>query len=477
MPDGSTKPKAEAFKLTDSQDKAQSEIVDAYAPRTSHLLTGDAGSGKTYLLASVAKVMVEKKRSAVFTAPTHKAVAEQRKKLDALGLHYIETKTIQALLSLRPKAEGDRQVFKRDKRAEPVLEDIVVVDEASMPGADLMHAIRTYLPNSFVLFAGDGCQLPPVGEFRSQALATKSRSHLTTPVRQAADNPILTAAGALRDMQAEALGHLDRLVKEASKRANGRPLDEAKVMALLRYEMKMGWDWAKSAHDGKSGIFNARKNPEPWLKKAFTSDKFDADPDSFRVVAWTNQRVQDINNQIRYWRYGEEALKAPFMVGERALFRGPLVEKGNVLFSTNEEAKVLEIREGTFYFEVPRAGDADEWVAKVPSWQIEMAASNGNTHTIHMPQNNDDYQRVINQIASEAPLHGQRWQHMHDFKASMAKLEAIYAGTVHTSQGSTHETTFMDLNNIGGRVDSNMLEAMQLYYTAITRPSNALVVI
>ena len=47
------------------------------------------------------------------------------------------------------------------------------------------------------------------------------------------------------------------------------------------------------------------------MKKAFTSPEFDADPDSFRYLAWTNSRVRQVNEMIQGWRYGAN-IPTPF---------------------------------------------------------------------------------------------------------------------------------------------------------------------
>jgi hypothetical protein len=473
MPDGMSRPTG-LDKLNTDQRTAHDEIMAACRPGTRHLLTGDAGSGKTFLLAETSRTALKRGLSVAVTAPTHKAVAVLRRKLADNGLSHVPCRTTQSLLSLRPKVEGDRQVFVRNKKADPVLESIVVVDECSMPGEDLMGFIRRYLPNSFVLFSGDRAQLPPIGEIESQSFQTKSRSHLSQPVRQGADNPILTAAGTLRRLQDKTRAELSLMQSNAG--LIGTLVAQEQLLPRLPVAEIMTWDWAKPNHDGSKGVFVPRK-PEEWMRKAFTSDDFNADPDTFRYVAWTNEKVAQVNRNVRMWRYGAESLESPFLPGERALFRGPLIKSGNVLYSTNEEATVLDIASDTFCFSVPKVGEAEEWVAMVPSWRIEMTAPDGSSNTIHMPADERIYKKVVDRIVDETALHRERWQHMHDFKAAMANLQAIYAMTGHTSQGSTHRTTFMDINNVRRRVESNLLEALQLYYVILTRPTDSLIVV
>ncbi|MFH5927130.1 ATP-dependent DNA helicase [Roseomonas xinghualingensis] len=430
-----------AVVLNADQERALDEIVAARRPGQRHLLTGYAGSGKTTLMQHVARQFTRKGLDVVLTAPTHKAVAVLKAKLKQAGLDAVQCRTIHSLLSLKPKPYGDRQQFIRDKRAEPVTADVVVIDECSMVSAELMAHIKRHLPMSFVLFVGDPAQLPPVGEVASQTFDTKGRSHLNTIVRQGAGNPILDAAHAIRTSQ-------------------GGPMD---------------WSWCKPANVPPLGVFLPRET-NAWLQKGFTSPDFDADPDSFRYLAWTNARVADVNRMVRRWRYGDN-IPTPFMPGERAMFRGPVVVDGTIQFSTNEEADVATIERAAFQFEVEPCGGVDGWVAEVPSWAVTLRRADGSEKTVHMPSDDRAFNNVIARITDEAADCRGRWKHLHDFKASMAKLQSIYAMTVHTSQGSTFRNAFVDLPDIRRRADSNILETQQMLYVAATRPTHALVLV
>jgi len=87
-------------------------------------------------------------------------------------------------------------------------------------------------------------------------------------VRQAAGNPILAAAG----IRASQGGQAD-------------------------------FSWCvSSSNEDKHGIFLSAEAVQRWMKKAFTSAEFEADPNSFRYLAWTNARVREVNERIRRWR-------------------------------------------------------------------------------------------------------------------------------------------------------------------------------
>lgn len=427
--------------LTTDQQAALAEIVGAMQPGARHLLTGYAGSGKTTLMQVLAKTLVGRGQSVVLTAPTHKAVSVLAAKLRGAGVDGVDCRTIHSLLSLRPKTVADRQVFVRERRADPVMADVVIIDECSMLGEDMMAHIRRYLPVSFVLFVGDPAQLPPIGEIASQSFSIKARSHLATIVRQDAANPLLDAAHSIRSSQ-------------------GGPID---------------WSWCKSAKAPPLGVYLPR-DADAWMKEAFTSPEFEADPDRFRYLAWTNARVADVNRKVRQWRYGS-AIPTPFMPGEMAMLRAPVVRDKRILLNTNEEARVIEIAHASVEWTFAGAENADGWRASLPTWRVVLRRADGDEIAVDMASDDATFSRIIARATDEAAESRGRWQEIADFKASLAKLQSIYAMTVHTSQGSTFRNAFIDVPDIRRRAATNVLETQQMLYVAVTRPSHAAVLV
>jgi exodeoxyribonuclease-5 len=428
--------------LTDDQEQAASEIMAAMATGDRYLLTGYAGTGKTTLMQEVVRRMIQANRSVVLTAPTHKAVSVLAAKIAEAGIRDVPCITIHSLLSLRPKPHGDRLVFERNKRANPVMEDVVVVDECSMLSADIMKHIRRHLPVSFVLFVGDPAQLPPVGEVASESFDTKRRSHLSTIVRQGADNPVLAATHTIRSSQ-------------------GGPMD---------------WSWCVANKAPPYGVFLPGASIDRWMERAFTSDDFNSDPDRFRYLCWTNARVADVNRKIRRWRYGDST-PTPFMPGERAMLRAPIVRDDSILFNTNEELGIVEIEQGMFRRPIePRQG-APGWTAEIPSWRALIQRGTEAPVEVHMPRGDRAYNTAIARLSDEALDCRDRWGDLHGFKSAMARMQAIYALTVHNSQGSTFGNAFVDIHDIRRRAQSNPLETQQMLYVAATRPSRALILV
>lgn len=427
------------IELNPSQQKACEEINASIIMRRPHLLTGYAGAGKTTLVQAIAMAHHAKHARIVLTAPTHKAVAVLERKLKAAGIN-IPCRTIHSLLSLRPKAQGDKQIFVRAPKAKPVNDDIIIVDEASMLDQSMMTHIDRHLSGRAVVFVGDPAQLPPVGEVESRSFSTMPASHLETIVRQAEGNPILQASAIIRASQS----------KE-----------------------EMDWSWAYEARGEagtsmeRTGVFTPPRNDvDAWLKRAFTSDAFSESADFARYLCWTNARVAEINQKIRRWLHGDEATRPgmpPFVPGEIALIRSPLVVENTILISINEEVRVIDI--------------APSSLLNVATWEMKVRTEEGMDHDIHTPRDMDGYRIALGELADAAKGAGGSWEEYHDFKAAFIQAQQCMALTVHNSQGGTFRFAFMDISDIRKRQRDNPLECKKLLYTAATRPTDGLVLV
>jgi hypothetical protein len=91
------------------------------------------------------------------------------------------------------------------------------------------------------------------------------------------------------------------------------------------------------------------------LEQAFTSEEFANDPTAFRYLAWTNKRVHDVNRQVRIWRWDD--LETPFVRGQRALPRAPIVIDESIVADTNEKSTVPSIEEDDYPWRIPKRGD------------------------------------------------------------------------------------------------------------------------
>ncbi len=169
----------------------------AASPKSTGLIKGFAGTGKTTLL----KVVLEELKDVVLLAPTGKAVLTD------------------------PKTRMPVFVRRDPKEIRVPESKLIVVDEASMVGpeeyANLIE-FQTALGFS-LLFIGDGFQLPPVQKPDDEPfsvlapgfLASANTVELTEITRQAMDSPIIRATLAIRtENPMDALMDLDLVMPD-----------------------------------------------------------------------------------------------------------------------------------------------------------------------------------------------------------------------------------------------------------------------
>ncbi len=158
------------------------------------LMTGGAGSGKTYAVSTIASIAERLERKVVLAAPTGKAAKRLE---EVVG---IEASTIHRLLGF------NGHTYARDA-LNPVEADILVIDEVSMVDVPLAWRLLQAIDRSrtAVVLVGDHNQLPPVGPgnllrdlVRSAAIPT---TILTRIIRQAGvlkENSTAILAGEVR---------------------------------------------------------------------------------------------------------------------------------------------------------------------------------------------------------------------------------------------------------------------------------------
>lgn len=436
--------------LNEAQAVALVEIVGAYQRKAGRwLLSGFAGAGKTTLMQAVACELLRLGAQVVVAAPTHKAVAVIRRKLDEAGLVDVPTRTIQSLLGLRVAPDGERTKLVRSSKSIASTLQVVIIDECSMIDSGLQAFIDQDLMFAFVLYVGDPAQLPPVGEIAAPCFATKGRSNLATIVRQAEGNPILKAATAIRTQQ------------------GGRP----------------DWSWCQEASDGAHGVFVAGNDAEGWMREAFCSPEFAANNDTFRYLCWTNARVADVNARVRNWIYGDTP--TPFVAGENVLIRQPIQGPDGFAFNTNEEAEVAGIDLDTHVFKFPshvggfgaKAQALEAFAEEMEVWRIALKHPIYQTVEVLIPRYEMQRKNLDQRLCAEAKLNSSRWYERFEFTEKLAKLQSVYALTIHTSQGSTVDNCFMDMQDLRKREMSDPLECLKLAYVGLTRARFAVILV
>ncbi|MEO0808310.1 MAG: AAA family ATPase [Cyanobacteria bacterium J06643_4] len=394
-----------------------------------YLLTGYAGTGKTTLLQALITRLQQQydRRPIVLTALSNKAT----KVLQAMAYRWgceVDCMTCCKLLGLKPVIDKETggQKFEpdRDRKNLTTEYDLVVVDECSMINEDmwllLVNSVSKFTQNTQLLFVGDSAQLPPVGETQSPCFEQIfERSDLSEVIRY---------GGAIGLLAEDIRTHLER---PSMPRAQS------------------------DRNDTKTeGIFTLPKpHWESLMLRAFKSKAYENNPDQVRVLAYTNARVDYLNNKIRAAIYGDKA--ARFMPGERLVARNACMGRDGILLQTSEECEVLEAYLTRF----------EGWLV----WELEVETDENQERKLRV-LHEDEKQRLKELLSDYSEK--KQWMAFWDYKELFHDLSYAYSLTVHKSQGSTFQDVFVDVPNL--MLNRKVTERNQLYYVAFTRAAKRL---
>ncbi|HIG26883.1 MAG TPA: ATP-dependent RecD-like DNA helicase [Verrucomicrobiales bacterium] len=166
----------------------QKQAIETAFSRRMVIITGGPGVGKTTLMNAILTILHAKKVKSLLCAPTGRAA---KRLSESTG---VEAKTIHRLLEFQPGGKG----FAKNQ-FNPLVGDLVVVDECSMVDLLLMHKLMKALPREAnLILVGDIDQLPSVGAGSVLSHLIQSGIipvvRLTEVFRQAQTSRIITAA-------------------------------------------------------------------------------------------------------------------------------------------------------------------------------------------------------------------------------------------------------------------------------------------
>lgn len=180
--------------LTKRQGKAKRYVLRRQ--KGALRIDGHAGTGKTFWAVNVIHALIKRKKKVLVLCPTHTAKIQFSSKLPESD--YLEVKTVASYLSQFPSEdESGRLVFGRGMFGGSD-HDYIFVDEASMVSDYETTELLKAQEHSFITFLGDMAQLRPVmKKSAAHVLDTLKTYHFTKQQRNA--GPILALCNTARN--------------------------------------------------------------------------------------------------------------------------------------------------------------------------------------------------------------------------------------------------------------------------------------
>lgn len=399
-------------------------------------IVGPGGTGKTYCIMHAAQRMLDAGLKVLFTAPTNKAVKQLEKAAREFGLTLdnVAFMTVHSALGLAMLPNEDRKFAVKAGKGFVELFDVIIVDEISMLSriALFEHLVPECLAHKTPLVGmGDDMQLPPPLEKVSAAFEEFPQFKLTVNERQK-EGELLTVNGMLR------------LAIEAEKPFKAPPATGENITVIP---------------DAK------------FLRTVTEHFDRDTDLDAQRVIAWSNRRVNQINQAIRHKIYGKDC--ARFIEGERVMTAAPVKNnEGDIELGTREECLITHVNPDSSIYD-------DESGSEYRTVQLvldPLYLNQQNVVEVLHEDEEDRYQEQLEEMAKAAksdPVHGrQLWKKFWKFKELFADIRHCYAVTAHGAQGSTFDIVFVDLKDM--LRNTKRPERQRLIYVGYSRPRHRL---
>lgn len=442
------KPKNESLTLTPQQIEALQKMENfTNSSETMFGLYGYAGTGKSTILFTLIKRLQSLGKKVVMTAPTNKALTVLCKIAARNGV-LADFCTIHQLLGLAPVRQGTERVLRQVVPDHLDEYDFVALDECSMVSLELWEKITDKiespsllsLKQKQLLVMGDPAQLPPVSddgkkEKISPSFGVKNKAILTEVVRQGSGSPLLEFVTACR--QAVKSKQVFKPFHNSEKKGGALLVSE---QALMQYSFKK-----------------------------FSSSSYQKNPDSFRILCYTNKRVDYWNNKIREFIYGKNA--ATFISGERLIAKSPIIapDGKTTILATSSEFEILEVEED-FY-----AG-YKAWNLKVKT-QTPIGYEIKTVYVLHK-DGEERYQKDNTRLLKNAKSNPALWKSWYEHNEIFAQVRNCWALTVHNSQGSTFKEVGIDGKDINTKnwidrknwgANASSKGCNQLWYVATSR--------
>jgi exodeoxyribonuclease-5 len=466
-----------AVALTPHQQQAEAAFavwLGAPSQGLPFVLSGYAGTGKTFLSMRLLAAAEAAGLCWTVAAPTHKAVGVLRSHLSAADLRPTwYPATVHRLLRLKLKRQGDLERCEATAQTAAALEHLglVLIDEASMVDSNLLEiTLRCAQPyGTRLVFVGDPAQLPPVGEPRSPvfALGRRRGAELRDVVRH--QGPVLQLATGIR--------------------SGALPCRQPPPLPPIRS------DQGQVACLGRQAWLAAAQAA---LRRSVELDN----PDHARILCYTNRALERLVPLARRALHGDMADQLPVLPSEVLITRTAVMapactageeaaeavaEEPDMVLGSNREVVVRDVEPVRFDLADLGLSQADLGgnlaVPVIDTLKAVVDAGDNQLALRLLPpagsnqrQRLDGVLQLLRQRAREAGSDSQRaagkalWRRYFLLRDAFASLGPAAVLSVHRSQGSTFGEVFIDAD-VFWPADQQLRQ--QLVYVAVSRASQA----
>lgn len=469
--------RADTSSFTNDQKVAYKELIEFIdepfdSNNYKRALIGPAGTGKTYLVKALILNSSMSYSLIGLAAPTHKAC---RVLGESIRIPGIKVNTLQSDLGLRLNFDLDKfdpanPPFDPKGKIKIGNYKLYIVDESSMINRGLCTFLeRTCVTNKCkIIYIGDSSQLPPVNEKYSAAFKGIKTSILKEIVRQGEDNPVSYLLELLRyDITHKTYEFLKYIQRARSN------FDE---------------DYTKGYRVCNQKEFN------DLVYNNFNDEELTRNVDYAKVIAYTNAAVSTWNKFIRNSIIAD-ANKSVLTKNDLIISYVTIVNQFNDCIIKNSEEYIIkdivnyvhpvyELKGFMVKFQAIHGGDITS-----PLFVIDHSDRFSIQKYIQVSTS------MINAAkAARASLKAQKWRDYYGFKESCLLLTNIiapdgkimysrdldygFALTSHKSQGSTFDTSLVDVDDIVfdryGQPYTDCEEVNRRLYVACSRCRNKL---
>ncbi len=432
---------AKLFKMMDDF------LLDEEEFRSTFLLKGFAGTGKTTFISVLIKILKDFGYKAVLLAPTGRAakVMARYSKRTALTIHkkiyrQVENTYTGNLVFERIKNNQDGTIYIVDEAS-------MISDERDIGANSLLHDLLDFVfeqEGNKLILIGDEAQLPPIGMPVSPALSAEhlsGRYHasviehcLTEVMRQGEHSGILTNATGLRLLLNE---------ENPELKLNTKSFKDFYQMTSERLEDGIRYAYEKYGRENTTIITRSNKTAvlyNQFIRRSINYSENELESGDMLMVVRNNYSVLD------------ESSKAGFLAN------GDFVE----VIKIRREEEMHGLRFANVTLKLVDYPDEPEFDCK-----IILNTLYSNAPTLSVEENKKLYESVLQDYFWAKNKKERQELLRKDSYLNALQVKFAYALTCHKSQGGQWDAVFVDQGYLpDNQIDTDFIRWL---YTAITR--------